>query len=248
MKYRIPRFRFEFRTGRRILRFGAMAVLLTTIGFHAGPAPDSGFLEHPELLQPDNSSEPFNAFWKKPGVELSNFDYVLIIQVDTTHLEKMDWWQSASLAESSTLSPDREARNLATILHEQVRERLRSKTVAPLLGDKPVGRSAQLELAIVEVVPTKVWLNAIGYVVSGALDHGSTAIEGRIRDLQTGEIIAAWKDRQYGQAALVSVADLSWYTHAERAMDYWGETVGDIFHTPPNQPHKERSPVTLRAW
>lgn len=238
-----------FNLALRAARFSALSVILIGIGYHAGPAPDSGFLEHPEQLDDRPGYTPFNAFWMKPGVKMTEFDVVLVAPVDTTHLEKMDWWGSASLAGSTgDFAPDREARALADSLERSLKERLRGRKHGTQLSDTPRGRAARLELAIVEVVPTKVWLNTIGYVFSGALDHGSTAIEGRVRDLESNETVAAWKDRQTGQFALVSAADLSWYAHAEKAVAYWAEMHGDLFHESLEKFGEGRSPVTLRPW
>ena len=81
-----------------------------------------------------------------------------------------------------------------------------------------------LELALTELVPTRTVLNLAGYVILGIpVDWGTTAIEGRARAGKAGPAIAKFKDREHGQAALVSVADVFWYAHAKHTMDAWAE-------------------------
>jgi hypothetical protein len=105
-----------------------------------------------------------------------------------------------------------------------------------------------VELAIVEVVPTKVWLNAIGYIAIGALSSGTTAFEGRLRDGKTNEVIAEFKDREHGQIDIVSIADLTWYKHSEHTLRIWSEQIAHLCYRAPDEAISPMSTVTLRPW
>ena len=114
--------------------------------------------------------------------------------------------------------------------------------------DTPDDQTLIIELAIVEVVPTKVWLNAIGYALLGAVDQGETGFEGRLRDGKTKQVIAEFKDHEYGQFDVVSVRDLEWAAHSRHTIRAWTDDLEKICYRPPDGTVSEMSPVTLMPW
>lgn len=225
-----------------------VGVLIFCLGCRATAAPDAGFLDHPELLK-ESKSVPFNVVWAKEGFSPTQYETITVEPVDTSHLLSMSWWDRASFANNSNDSNAKiEVKKLAQYFSDRVIEELGKISGPPHYSKTSKGKTLALELALVEVIPTKVWLNTVGYVFTGALDHGAVAMEGRFRDVQSGEIMARWKDRQYGQSSLVSVADLGWYTHAFHTLDYWSEILARLGHTPFSQKIEGRDSVTLKAW
>jgi hypothetical protein len=225
-----------------------LACALLCVSCRAPEAPNSGFLKsYSELKeQPD---VPLNAVWIKDGVDFRSYESVLVADVDTTHLLNMDWWDKFTLAEATTDShPSAAVRVLADYFKTQTIEALQEKEASPRYALKPSAKSLQLELALTEVVPTKVWLNSIAYVIAGAFDHGATAFEGRIRDLSTNEVLARFKDQQFGQTSLVSIADLTWYSHSEHAIEYWSQELAALLRRAPGEQIEGRTTVTLKPW
>jgi hypothetical protein len=212
-------------------------------------APDAGFIKTPELLKKD-SKEPFDAVWFKEGTDLRTYKKVYVAPVDTTHLLKMSWWNKMSAAEEfKDLEPEAEAKTLAIYMHDQVTEAFKNdKKRGYQVVDQPDKDSLLIELAIVEVLPTKVWLNAIGYIAIGALDTGKTAIEGRFRDGATNEPIVRFKDQRIGKMSVVSIADIQWYSHARHTISEWASDLLKLCEKSPEESMSMRIPVTLMPW
>lgn len=235
---------------RSFVRFG-VAIFICAFGVSACRAPvakDSGFLSRYDQLK-ESDTAPFNALWIEPGTDFRSFDSVTVASIDTSHLLALGWWDKTSLAISSKDStPEKEAAKLATLFRETLIEKLRNAQSAPRYEEKTSGSTLRLELAITEVVPTKVWLNSVAYLLAGAFDHGSTAMEGRIRDLRSGRVLARWKDHQYGQTSLVNVADLTWYSHSRHTVEYWSQLIAELLHSAPGDHLTSRSTVTLKPW
>lgn len=229
----------------RLLSLSLVALSVILSGCKAAPAPDAGFIQHPEVLREDDKM-PFDAVWFKDGVEFSRFKTVYIAPVDTTHLLKQDWWDKANFG-----AGDREvqAQQLAEYFRNEVKGQFTDADANRYtVVDAPDDDTLIVELAIVEVVPTKVWLNAIGYVFLGALDQGVTAFEGRFKDGKTKEVVAEFKDREFGQMDIVSIADFEWNRHSRHTVEIWGDDLEEVCYVQPGQAIADMSTVTLRPW
>lgn len=228
---------------------GVVCALVLTIvvvsGCRAKVLPDSGFLEKPELVKSD-SKLPFNAAWIKDDANLLGYKKVYIAPVDTTHLLKLDWWQKAAIAPGDQ---QQWAEDLANYFEEKMKEQFMDGDDNKYqVVDTPDDQTLIVELAIVEVVPTKVWLNAIGYALIGALDQGETGFEGRLRDGKTKQVIAEFKDHEYGQFDVVSVRDLEWAGHSRHTIKIWTDQLEETCYLPPDGTVSPMSPVTLLPW
>ena len=92
------------------------------------------------------------------------------------------------------------------------------------VSDKPRMNGIQIEIAIVELVPIKKMLFALGILGDGSIKGASIAIEGRIRDIQTGEVIAMFADRKVKRFAAPKFSSKdkwSWYPQAKPAVKEW---------------------------
>jgi hypothetical protein len=222
-----------------------VAVSAGALGCRAKALPDAGFLEKPELVQP-NSKLPFNAAWIKDDADLLGYKKVYIAPVDTTHLLKLDWWQKAAIAPGDQ---QKWADDLAGYFQDKMKAQFSdSDDNKYQVVDAPDDETLIIELAIVEVVPTKVWLNAIGYAVLGPVDQGETGFEGRLRDGKTKQVIAEFKDHEYGQFDVVSLRDLEWAGHSRHTIRIWTDQLEDICYLPPDGTVSPMSPVTLMPW
>ena len=228
------------------LRITLMTVALFALSACRAPvAPDAGFIDNPQVLKHDNKL-PFDAVWIKEGVDLGRYTKVYIAPIDTTHLLKLDWWDRASGALGSEQV---QADSLTGYFHDKLGAAFTSNPQNKYtVVDTPDADSLRVELAIVEVIPTKVWLNAIGYLAIGALSSGTTAFEGRLRDGKTNEVIAEFNDREFGQLDVVSVADLTWFKHSEHTIRMWSDEIARLGHRAPDEVISPMSTVTLRPW
>lgn len=225
----------------------AIAIMVGGVvgGCRASMAPDAGFVPEPALLHPD-ASLPFDAVWLQEGTDLRSYKKVYVAPIDTTHLLKLDWWDRANIAPGDQ---NQQAAQLAGYFRDSTIAAFKNDTSG---GFQVVDAADQdtlvVELAIVEVVPTKVWLNALGYVVAGALSQGTTAFEGRFRDGRTQRVVAEFKDREFGQLDLVSVNDLSWYGHSKHTLRTWSDDLVEMSKRVPTQAIAPMSTVTLKPW
>lgn len=233
---------------KTLSRLSVLSLLVSSMsvsGCRASAAPDAGFIDNPQLLKEDDKM-PFDAVWFKDGVDFSKFKTVYVAPVDTSHLLKLDWWDKANIAPGDQ---EAQAKELGEYFRDQVKGQFTDDDQNRFtVVDTPGSDTLVVELAIVEVVPTKVWLNAIGYALLGALDQGTTAFEGRFRDGGTKEVIAEFKDREYGQMDLVSLADFQWNRHSRHTCEVWSDTLEDVCYAQPGQALSRMSTVTLRPW
>ena len=215
------------------------------VGCRATSAPDAGFISDPQDLAP-NSMMPFDDVWFKQGVDLASFNSVYIAPIDTSHLLKLDWWDTWNLAPGDE---QQQAKRLAEYFSQKLAEAFGAYENKKLpVVSAPLKDSLIVELAIVEVIPTKIWLNAIGYVGLGPLSYGTTAFEGRLRDGASQAVIAEFKDRELGQVDVVSVADFAWFRHAQHTIEVWSDDIVKICFRAPNESISPMSTVTLRPW
>ncbi len=227
------------------LCLGALVFSSFMTGCRAKALPDAGFVEQPQLLQ-SNSKIPFNAAWIKDDADLLSYKKVYIAPVDTTHLLKLDWWQKTSLEPGDQ---QKWADELANYFRDKMKAQFTDDDPNKYqVVDVPDDQTLIIELAIVEVVPTKIWLNAIGYIVAGALDQGETGFEGRLRDGKTKRVIAEFKDHEYGQMDVVSVRDLEWAGHSRHTLTGWSDELEEICYRQPDEAVSGMSPVTLLPW
>ena len=115
---------------------------------------------------------------------------------------------------------------------------------------RPGSRTVILEMALVELVPTKVWLNTVtvGLTTGTPVNRGTVAIEGRIRDGASGKVIATFADREVSKASIVNRADLTWYFHAHRIIDEWAAQLVALVNARESEIVKRSSPFTLKPW
>lgn len=223
-----------------------IAMCLKLTGCRATAAPDAGFLEQPQLMHEGVNRLPFNAVWFKPGINYSSYKKVYVAPVDTTHLLKQDWWDDSNFAPGDQAS---QAQDLGEYFRQEVGARFTAESPERFkLVEVPDSETLIIELAIVEVVPTKVWLNTIGYIAIGALSQGTTAIEGRFKDGASKEVIAEFKDREYGQIDIVSINDLTWFKHSKHTIRIWADDIEEICTSQPEQAIKPMSSFTLKVW
>lgn len=214
-------------------------------GCRAAPAPDAGFITDPQDLAAD-SKLPFDDVWFREGTDLSSFKTVYIAPIDTTHLLKLDWWDKWNLAPGDE---QQQAKSLADYFSQRLSEAFNNDERKKLrVVSAPQKDSLIMELAITEVVPTKPWLNAIGYAVLGPLSQGTTAFEGRLRHGASQQVIAEFKDRENGQIDAVSVADFLWFQHSKHTIGVWSDDLVKICFRAPDEAIAPMSTVTLRPW
>jgi hypothetical protein len=212
-------------------------------------APDSGFLEQPEKLAAVEGV-PFQRVWYERGTDLSGLDSVFVAPVDVKHVGDTPGW-----GEFSTLvvGGEDELRygvlSMAAYLRGRVAKAFRDESTHRFaVVTKPGANTLVLELALVELVPAKAWLNRLTAPIPFAGDTGSVAIEGRVRRGADGPVLGAFADRETGRHAVYSGRDLTWYGHAYETIDEWSVQIAALLAEGPSERTRDAAPFTLKAW
>lgn len=246
-------------TNCTLLLLGGMFLTLP-LGCKTAPAPDTGFLQQPERMAPETERFPFDRVWVKPGVEKDNYDYVVIAPVNTEYLMEKTGWKAAN---PGNIKLEESAVELAEYTEEKFREAFQKDErpgwkVANLTGP----RTVVIELAIVELVPSKAAFGAlrlaapvfgpagiaVGAGSAAAGGRPSVAIEGRLKDGVTGETLFMFADRQEAQMRIIDLSAVTWWGHAKDIIKYWAEECVELAKTPKDYQVKDRSFFTLKPW
>ena len=240
----------------------ALAALLiagfATSGCKTKAAPDSGFLENSGPMSENRGRFPFQRVWVKPGVQKENYAFVNVAPVNTSYLMDATGWKAANPGNADL---DRAVRDMA----EYTRATFIDAFNNPLNNrfratPQPGPRTVTLELAITELVPSKAGLTAAGMIApaagqaaiglgaKAAAGQPSVAIEGRVRDASTGELLFQFADRQEPQMRVVNAQGLTWWSHAKEAIRDWAAQCVVLANTPADEKVKDRMPFTLKPW
>lgn len=225
-------------------------------GCKAGAAKSAGFVD--PVMMKNDPSLPFHTAWKKQGFSFDKYKKVFVAPVDTTHLFVMSDWQKGERKDQFVADVGTLARFTENAIKKAYKEDPKHRMT---VVDSPTrdADAVTLEVAIVEVVPSKVVLNALGYapffigmgitaVRSVAQDVSTVAIEARFRDAATGEILLTLADREQEQMAVVSVRGLTWYSHAQAIVSQWATQFVQMASQKPGEVIKDSDPFTLQPW
>ena len=168
----------------------------------------------------------------------------------------MSWWDNFNAEPKSELMEDRHT--IANYLRESFTTALQNDPVVHHeVVNSPKHRTMILEMALVELVPTKAFMRSVmdvfgllipGAQVLGLTGSGSVAIEGRIRDADTGEVIFKFADRQQDKTAIISAQDFTWHGHAKEIIDDWAKEFVELYDTPSSHMVAMSSHFTLKPW
>jgi hypothetical protein len=222
------------------------------------PTPPSGFLEEPDQLE-DTGGRAFQRAWVEPGFWFDRYGSILVAPVDVSHLLAMSGWEKAGL---HTGGVEQEARELAEEMREKFAQALREQPDARLhVVQQPTEGTAILELAIVQIVPSKEWLALVGLgawvagppgvpmgTAAGVGNRPSLALEGRLRDASTGRVWARFADNQAARTRPLNVEAVTWYGHAHQIIDAWAVQFAAIANGSPEVEVFDDSFFTLAPW
>ena len=225
------------------------ALAACLVGCKTAPAPTTEFLGNDKPLAKDPEIQVFQKMWYKADADWDKYKKIVIPPVNTDHLLKMGWWEKASLKGQVS---ERDVQDLAYFMRTTFIEAQKKNTHFNrlLVTNVPDEETVILELAIIEVVPTKAWLNWISYASAlMVLDQGSIAFEARLRDGKTREILAKFADREMGKANVIgNIKDFGWYGHVKAAIREWADQVVQVGNSEPGEVVKDSSAFEWKVW
>ena len=210
-----------------------------------------------EMMDKDPSL-PFHKIWRKPGLDWNKYHKLYVADINTDYMLQQTDWQKGMRKDQI----ENDVKELGTYTKETVEKKFREDPkhrYAVLDAPSKEPDAITLEIAITEVVPSKVVLNALGYAPFGiglainavrmvGHDESTAAFEARVRDGATNEIIAMAADREAQQFAPISVRGLTWYSHAKTMIDQWATQFVNIANRRPGEMVKDTETITLKPW
>jgi hypothetical protein len=220
------------------------------------PAPNAGFIEQPDQ-QVKRADLPFQKVWIKPGFEKSGYRELIVAPVNTQYMFEMDWLHKASTANWFG-GVQKDIEELAQYFHDQVVKdfkedpKRRFQVIASPAQHKQ--KALRLELALVEIDPSMPVLHAAGWAViggstaAGVVNQRRAAFEGRLRDLQTGEVVATFADRDMQDVGPIDMTRMTWYGPAKGIMAQWAKQFVQIANRKPGEVITDPTAFTLKPF
>jgi uncharacterized protein YceK len=221
----------------------------------AKPAAGSGYVPMQQLAK--NPNLPFDKAWIKQGVDWRRYRTIYIAPVNTDYLMRASWWQASIRADQM----QQDVQNMATFMRTQFIEAFQNDPQHRLrVVRSPERGSLTLALALTELVPGKVLLNAIK--IAGPYGSGlaaavlerrtqaqsTVAFEARVKDTDTGQTVAMIADREYAPVRPIDLKGFTWYGNAEDIIKQWAQQFVEIANRRPGEIIKPASTFSLRPW
>jgi hypothetical protein len=226
---------------------------MLAIGCRAKPAPDSGFLQGPKRMKADNAV-PFNRMYVNPEYAHKTYTEIYVAPVNTNYVMAENIWEEATLANASPEGVKTNVRMLANYLRQAFIKELKNDPKRRFkLVDAPGPNTLILEMAIVQLVPSKSELQALslvpigfygvigtGVMVGGSLitnsedqGKGVIAMEARTRDNSSGNVVWMFADREHPPTAILDLKALRWWEPAKPICDQWAKQFVELETSPP---------------
>jgi hypothetical protein len=232
-------------------------------GCKASEAPSSGFIENPELMTKDQALPFQRTYWNKK-YDQHAYTEVMIAPVNTSYALAANFWEKSNVVNVSPDQVKKDVQALADYTQESFTKAFADDPRHRFKVVKTAGpKTLILEMALVQIVPSKAVLNAMGYVtwiptvvamgsstVTGSQDTGKgvVAIEGRVRDGGSGEIIGMFQDREHPADAIVDIKALSWWAPAKKIVDNWAKQLVAVANRAPGEVVKDAPAFELLVW
>jgi hypothetical protein len=245
---------------RRLARFGLLALLaaVASAGCKANPARDSGFLLKPQPLVEDREHFPFHRVWFREGWNDPRYRSVFIAAVNTDYIADPSSWAKTNL---KGYRVDEDVENLANYTRTEFEKAFRNDPDRRFeVVAEPRSDSLAFELALIEVIPNKASLGALGLAATAVAAplgagiaaketaKGIVAVEGRVRAGDSGEIVAMFADRETGKFGPINLRRATWYGHAHKIIQEWAEQWVKISNADLVEKIKDTRTWTLMPW
>jgi len=207
----------------------------------------------------DNELYPFHKIWLDPSWNAADKKTIYVGPVNTDFVKQATWWTQANL-KGDAEQMEADLANLATRTRGEFEKRFREDPKHRFaVVEAPRADSLTFELALVDVVPNKAALGALGLaatvvaapvgaaVAAKETAKGSVAIEGRIKD-GSGRTVGKWADREKGKFGPINLRRATWYGEINKIVEEWAEQWVRIANAKPGEKVKDTRTFTLMPW
>lgn len=200
---------------------------------------------------------PFHSAWIKEGVELSKYEKVYIAPVNTTYIlfDEKDWWKYAGKSYSDL---KKDVEKIGIYMREAFINAYKDDPDKRFkVVNVPDAKTFIVELAIIELSPNKPYLKLARFApfgggaaasIANETTLSTVAFESRIRDNQTGKVIAMFADREQEKKYLLTTKNWTWYAHAEEIMRDWAKQFVELSKRHPGEIIKDSSTFELNPF
>lgn len=236
---------------------------LTLAGCKAAEVPNSAFIPHPELMSKD-ANVPFQRTYWNDKYEPKAYHEIFIAPVNTDYISAYGFWEGLNIANFDKEKLKKEIAAMADYTQHSFTKAFREDpnhrfTVVDTAGPNTL----ILELALVQMVPCKAVLGAVGCVSfipaavgmaagvaskSQDVGKGVVAIEGRFRDGRTGEVAGMFADCEHPKSAILDLKALNWWAPAKVIIDDWSRQLVAAANSPPGTVIKGSPAFELLVW
>ncbi|NMC62058.1 MAG: DUF3313 domain-containing protein [SAR324 cluster bacterium] len=225
--------------------------------FKAAPIAPTSFLQHGAEMQHLPEEFPFDSVWiadkEKLSILCMRFSRLILSPVQSNLAEE----KIRDLDFASDILKDRieELHEMARYIEVRFESEINDIIGRPIqIVEAPVPDTLGIELALIEVRPRNTAISIVGTVggilvpfggVVRLFGKGSIAIEGKIKDAYTQELLFEFKDREIDKTAPFSIKDFQRYAHIREVIDEWSKDFGKLIATNFKQKIPEGVPVTI---
>lgn len=233
----------------------------TNLLLKAKAIPYSPFIEHPAEMHRERGRMPVHAIWRtKNDDALGRIFAKKEIYIAPVRLEYLRPLAKPLVRyEVSQGTIERDDAGIAWMMrNEFARAFLRSPAPRYHVAQRPNAQSVTLELALIELNPTSPTGNAVktaakifvGPLASlgGYFTKGNIAIEAKVRNSSTGELVFQFADNEADRMTFYSVRDFKPYGHATHAINEWADQFELFTRTGPYSKVTETNFFTLSPY
>ncbi|MEF3696968.1 DUF3313 domain-containing protein [Desulfolutivibrio sp.] len=221
----------------------------------AKPSAGAGFVPMDQMANREDL--PFQKVWVKSGAEWKKYTTLYIAKVNTSYLMNSTWWQQS--VRSADMQKD--VAEVAAYMRDAFRKAFAADANNRFrIVDAPTPDSLTLELAMTELVPSHVVMEALSLVApygsgvavqaaaKGSESKCTVAFEAKIINSKDRQVLAMAADREQGKVAPINLNALTWYGEARVIIDEWAGQFVQIANRRPGEAVKDSSPFTLSPW
>lgn len=254
----------------RNLRFVAgtlAASLVLAIGCKASAIDTTDFLGDDAERMTEQDDYPFHNVWFAPEWNSPDRKTIYIAPVDTAQVQNTDWWKEAEeeAEDDDEIEEFNEVKEDLLELGEFTREEFQNAFREDdekrfTVVDAPQDDSLIFELALVFVVPNNASLGALGLAATVVMApfglaiaaketaKGGAAIEGRLKNAESGEIVGMFSDREQGKFAPINTIRATRFGEIHKVIREWSEQWVKIANLPAGENVRDTKPFTLQIW
>ena len=173
------------------------------------------------------ATHPFHRAWYDSNVNWESYKGIYVRPVTYASLREQTWWNHASFKQGG----EEVVKEVLQYLEHAIKKAFADAPTRKLpVVDKPGPEIVVVDLALVELVPTKTWERSSSSRNGQSVIDESVAMEGTVREGETDRVIAMFADRQVGNQKLMDMTESVWSFHIYRIMDTWANQIVMLPH------------------